>query len=239
MAVDTPAHIVIVGLNPLSLEAGLYARFLGYQVSIFDSGVVCEMVRNCPDQLIGGQSTTSLGVKAISAQDDSFDAESITESISSNKDWWVNYLKPLSETDLLIDSLFANHSIENVELIDEELDEDEQSEGDEFDKDEVCTTVFNIIVSENGTSNKTESVTADVLIDAQFNGFVNFDVLPSLGIDASELLKDDSTLFTSVDDFYVLGDRIACPNYEHADGLTQICELFKIIGDRETLDLYS
>jgi hypothetical protein len=239
MAVDTPAHVVIVGLNPLALEAGLYARFLGYQVSIFDSGTVCEAIRNRPDQLIEGQSITSLGSKAIAAQGDSFDAQSITESISTNRDWWEKYVKPLSETDLLIDSLFAHHAVASIELIDEQLEGDEQSEGDELDRDEVCTTVFKIIVSGNDASVKTEPITADVVIDVQLDGFVNFDVLPSLGIDASELLNDDSSLFTSVDDFYVLGDRKIRANYGHADGLSQIRDLFKIIGDRESLDLYS
>lgn len=242
MAVDTPAHIVIIGLNALALEAGLYARFLGYQVSIFDSGSVCESLQKQPQIAVDGKSTTSLGCKAISAQNESFDADSIDEAILTNQDWWEKYLKPLSESDLLIDSIFANQSIASVKLIEEEL-EDESENGD--DEDEVCTTVFEINLNDTtsiaATSANVEDqpVVADVLIDMQFNGSVHFDFMTSLGVDVSKIENDVAILFTSIDDFYVLGDRKTGAKYGHADGLEQVCQLFKIIGDRESLNLYA
>ena len=35
MAVEAPADITILGLNRISIEVGLYARFLGYRVNLF------------------------------------------------------------------------------------------------------------------------------------------------------------------------------------------------------------
>ena len=240
MAVDTPAHIVIVGLNALALEAGLYARFLGYQVSIFDTGSVCDSIQKQPEIAVDGKSTTSLGCKAISAQNESFGADSIDEAILTNQDWWEKYLKPLSESDLLIDSIFANQSITSVKLIEEE-DESDQGNGDE--EDEVCTTVFEISLKDTTSTSANDGdqppVVADVLIDMQFNGFVHFDFMTSLGVDVSKIENDVTTLMTSIDDFYVLGERKTGVQYQHADGLEQVCQLFKIIGDRESLDLYA
>lgn len=244
MAVDTPAHIVIVGLNALALEAGLYARFLGYQVSIFDSGFVCDSVQKQPEIAVDGKSTTSLGCKAISAQNESFDADSIEDAILTNQDWWEKYLKPLSESDLLIDSIFANQSIASVRIVEEELeDESDGGNGDEEDEDEVCATVFEISLKDTTSTTSAnvgdQPVVADVLIDLQFNGSVHFDFVTSLGVDVSKIENDVTTLFTSIDDFYVLGDRKTGAKYGHADGLEQVCQLFKIIGDRESLDLYA
>ncbi|MEC9117285.1 MAG: FAD-dependent oxidoreductase, partial [Planctomycetota bacterium] len=34
MAIDTPATIAILGAGPIGLEAALYARFLGYEVTV-------------------------------------------------------------------------------------------------------------------------------------------------------------------------------------------------------------
>ena len=45
MSVETPAKLAILGAGPIGLEAALYARFLGYEVEVFDRGAVAEHVR--------------------------------------------------------------------------------------------------------------------------------------------------------------------------------------------------
>ncbi|HVW37886.1 MAG TPA: FAD-dependent oxidoreductase, partial [Pirellulales bacterium] len=42
MAVDTPARIAILGAGPIGLEAALYARYLGYDVDIYERGRAAE-----------------------------------------------------------------------------------------------------------------------------------------------------------------------------------------------------
>jgi len=43
MAIDTPARLVILGAGPIGLEAALYARFLGYDVEIFEQESLHEI----------------------------------------------------------------------------------------------------------------------------------------------------------------------------------------------------
>ena len=40
MAIDTPAHIIIIGAGPIGLETELYARYLGYQVTLIEKDEV-------------------------------------------------------------------------------------------------------------------------------------------------------------------------------------------------------
>ena len=42
MAIDTPARIAILGAGPIGLEAALYARYLGYDVDLYERGKACE-----------------------------------------------------------------------------------------------------------------------------------------------------------------------------------------------------
>ena len=45
MAIDTPARLAILGAGPIGLEAALYARFLGYDVVVYETGDVAASVR--------------------------------------------------------------------------------------------------------------------------------------------------------------------------------------------------
>ena len=42
MAIDTPARIAVLGAGPIGLEAALYARFLGYDVDVYERGKVAD-----------------------------------------------------------------------------------------------------------------------------------------------------------------------------------------------------
>jgi len=42
MAIDTPARIAVLGAGPIALETALYARFLGYDVDLYERGQICE-----------------------------------------------------------------------------------------------------------------------------------------------------------------------------------------------------
>lgn len=52
MALDTPARIAIVRAGPTGLEAALYARFLGYDVEIYEQADVAAAVRVVAHQLM-------------------------------------------------------------------------------------------------------------------------------------------------------------------------------------------
>jgi NADPH-dependent 2,4-dienoyl-CoA reductase/sulfur reductase-like enzyme len=42
--IDAPAVVAILGAGPIGIEAALYARFLGYDVLLFDQGKVAGNV---------------------------------------------------------------------------------------------------------------------------------------------------------------------------------------------------
>jgi len=107
MAIDTPARLAVLGAGPIGLEAALYARFLGYEVVVYERGEVADTVRQrghlrmfAPFQACH----TTLGLAAIQAQDESYPVTSADERLTYGQ-WRERYLLPLAATDLLSDCL--------------------------------------------------------------------------------------------------------------------------------------
>ncbi len=107
MAIDTPAKVAVLGAGPIGLEAALYARFLGYDVVIFEQGEVAEHV--CQWGYIRmfapfGRCRSPLGLAAIEAQDENYRPPA-DDDLLTGREWTERYLLPLSQTDLLADHL--------------------------------------------------------------------------------------------------------------------------------------
>ncbi|HEX7450187.1 MAG TPA: NAD-binding protein, partial [Pirellulales bacterium] len=107
MAVDTPARIAILGAGPIGLEAALYARYLGYDVDVYERGRVTEnMLRWGHVRLFTPwqRNVSPLGVAALRAQDESWRPPPDDALLSARE--LVNlYYHPLAHSDLLVDSL--------------------------------------------------------------------------------------------------------------------------------------
>lgn len=107
MAIDTPARLAILGAGPIGLEAALYARFLGYDVVIYERGQVAEHVRQWGHvRMLApfGQCCTTLGLAALQAQDSSWQAPA-PEAHLTGHEWVARYLEPLAHSDLILDHL--------------------------------------------------------------------------------------------------------------------------------------
>jgi glycine/D-amino acid oxidase-like deaminating enzyme len=107
MAIDTPARLAICGAGPIGLEAALYARFLGYEVVVYERGEVAETIRRLGDQRLhspfaGCRST--LGLAAIEAHDEHYQRPADDAMLTADE-WRERYLLPLSQTDLIADHL--------------------------------------------------------------------------------------------------------------------------------------
>lgn len=116
MAVDSPAKIVLIGAGPIGLEAALYARFLGYDVELYDRGGVAANVRRwghvrmfSPFQM----NRSTLGIAAIAAQDPAYQPPA-DDAILTGAEWFARYLQPLSQTDLLADHLRTRTEVVSV-----------------------------------------------------------------------------------------------------------------------------
>jgi len=107
MAIDTPARLAILGAGPIGLEAALYARFLGYDVVVYERGEVAEAVRQSGHlRLLApfGKNHSTLGLAAIEAQDENYQPPA-DDALLTGNEWREKYLLPLSQTDLIADHL--------------------------------------------------------------------------------------------------------------------------------------
>ncbi len=107
MAVDTPARIAVLGAGPIGLEAALYARYLGYDVDIYERGSVAEHVLRWGHVRMFtpfGMNRSPLGLAALRAQEPTYEAPA-DEELLSGRQFARRYLLPLAQSDLLADSL--------------------------------------------------------------------------------------------------------------------------------------
>src|SRR5947207_14279390 len=98
MAIDTPARLAILGAGPVGLEAALYARFLGYDVVVYERGDVAESVRRQGQVQMSApffRNRTPLGVAAIQAQDEAYQAPP-EDALLTGQEWIDRYLLPLA-----------------------------------------------------------------------------------------------------------------------------------------------
>lgn len=112
MAVDTPATIGIIGAGPIGLEAALYGRYLGYDVIVFEKRKLEDIVREAEGRVTWEYAkdlVSPLGVMAIQTQDESWQPPEPSERWTV-AEWWAKYLRPLAESDLVVDSIrFDSH----------------------------------------------------------------------------------------------------------------------------------
>ncbi|HRX81430.1 MAG TPA: hypothetical protein P5307_20315, partial [Pirellulaceae bacterium] len=107
MAVDTPARVAILGAGPIGLEAALYARFLGYDVDIYERGNVAENILRWGHVRMFspfGMNRSTLGLAALRAQEEGYVPPGDDEFLTG-LEYVDRYLLPLSQTDLLGDHL--------------------------------------------------------------------------------------------------------------------------------------
>lgn len=107
MAVDTPATVAILGAGPIGLEAGLYARYLGYDVVILEQHDVAAHVRAWGHVRMFSpfaEVRSTLGIAALQAQDPDYHPPELDLRLTGHQ-WRDQYLLPLSQTDLIADHL--------------------------------------------------------------------------------------------------------------------------------------
>ena len=178
MAIDTPAKIAILGAGPIGLEAALYARFLGYQVDVFERGQIADNVTRWAHVRMfspWNMNTSPLGLAALAAQDPTYQPPP-PQSLLTGQEYLARYLHPLAETDLLTESIHAQTTVIQVAR-------------DGFDKHEAmgqpvrAESAFRILVVDRDGLDR--YVTSDVVIDATGTlaqpGWCGPSGLPALG----------------------------------------------------------
>lgn len=116
MAVESPAQIVIVGAGPIGIEAALYARFLGYKVTVLESGEVGAHLRKCEHVRMFtpfSANCTKLGKSALAAQHPDLSLP-LSDQFVTYGQYLEQYLQPLADSDLVVDCLKLKHTVLSV-----------------------------------------------------------------------------------------------------------------------------
>jgi len=169
MAIDTPAKIAILGAGPVGLEAALYARFLGYDVVVFEAGEVADSVRRWGHVRMFtpfGMNRSPLGLAAIGAQDELYRPPADDELLTGRA-WIERYLLPLAETDLLADHIQTDTTVVG-------LGKEELLKGDLPGHEDRGDWPFRVLVRNEAGEERIEL--ADAVIDAGgvFAGGANY-----------------------------------------------------------------
>jgi hypothetical protein len=181
MAIDTPATIAIIGAGPIGLEAALYARYLGYDVLLFERETVAAAVRrwgHLPMVTPLGTCVSKLGLAALHAQDPAWRPPALHAVITGDA-WRKAYLLPLAHSDLIVDCLHEHTevvAIRRASATPNTIATDQAPDGDAGDDDAVGDdtpgddaddeTGFRVLVRNTKTTASQYEVSADVVIDA-------------------------------------------------------------------------
>lgn len=126
MTLDPPGSIAIVGAGALGLEAGLYGRFLGYKVILFESDEICGnllSLGDAPPPVLPDQCLSPLAFSALSAQQEA-DPEAILTLPTTTDQWVHENLRRLADTDLLRGRVLTHQAVRSLQTVPVEADED-------------------------------------------------------------------------------------------------------------------
>lgn len=187
MAMETPARIAVIGAGPIGLEAALYARYLGYDVDVYERGRVAENLLQWGHVRMFspfGHNRSPLGLAALKAQDPAWQAPGDDELLTG-RELAARYLIPLAHSDLLADSIHERTSVVAIGregLVKGELGGDEAREEPDFR--------LLVASTDPGEHGRQRFTAADVVIDASGtfgnHNWLGPGGLPALGERAAE-----------------------------------------------------
>src|SRR5438105_6880832 len=104
MAVESPARIAVLGAGPIGLEAALYARYLGYEVDLYERGRVAEHLLQWGHTRLFtpfAANASPLGISALTAQDATWTPPA-AKAFITGREVALRYCQPLAPPGLLV-----------------------------------------------------------------------------------------------------------------------------------------
>lgn len=249
---EPPGSIAVLGAGPIGIEAALYARYLGYQVLLFEAEELFSGLRLFREHRAPSPSSSSLGRAALAAQRGGGGGTMVEVTPVTVGQWIDEYLEPLVESDLLAGRIRERCRVLEIRL----AEADEEARGDLFAEDDSAEGT-------TGGEDKTEADTSEadgaedtdgpeldetippdwVVVWRQGDGSIaqgRFEaVIDARGEGAAWCgpgpeVRTPSELPPYL---YWLGRRSG-EAIDYPQGLQQIRDLFAALGDRPQLDVY-
>jgi hypothetical protein len=226
---EPPGSIAILGAGPLGIEAALYGRSLGYTVTLFEADTIAPGLAQTPNAILPipfRLCSSPLGLAALATQDPSRMLP-LGDSTLLHREYIENYLLPLTQTDLLSDSVQLATRVVSLAVDPWE----EPTEPDE----EPLPPDFRLEVDRAGTL---DSITFECVIDTNLTGppFTGTGIAyPPGSYDPARSTQPD--LATGVPYLFRIGGK-SDATVSYLEGLEQIRRLFAFLFGRPSLDLY-
>lgn len=184
---DSPATLAIIGAGPIGIEAAIYARFLGYFVSIFDTRRVAHRMLDWNDRTLScpvSACTSPLGHAAIKSQNPDYVLPN-PDTVWSGKEYADQYLLPLAKTDLLFDDIHFLSPVSSVSRL-------RTYRHDEIDTQTRCEDQFRLVVE--GRHRGTWVSRADLVLDCRGVWETTSGMGPGGGLAIDEIMHRESFL---------------------------------------------
>ena len=132
---DPPGVIAVVGAGPLGIEAALYGRYLGYDVTIFEAERVAAAWEPLRDDPIPMMPTTSVSPLARSALQAQVGEATLKAAATQVGEWIDQVWQPLVQTDLLTGRLRCPAKVVEIDLVAVDGDDSDEAEASERAED--------------------------------------------------------------------------------------------------------
>ncbi|MGB7347148.1 MAG: hypothetical protein WBD20_23195 [Pirellulaceae bacterium] len=207
---EPPGTIVVIGAGPLGIEAALYGRFLGYNVTLIEAEAIGHSLRSQRDQpvpMMPDRCLSPLALSALNAQNPEAPPLVLPTLIG---EWIDRVMVGLTETDLLRGRVRCPEAVTRIGQLEIERDEEDS------DEEELPPPDFRITVGE------------DEFVDAEA-------VIVAIG----DAIKIPTDFETPCPYFFTLGQGSSGdPERDFLLGLKGIVDIYANLAGRETLDLY-
>lgn len=132
MTLDPPGRIAVIGAGPLGLEAALYGRFLGYDVTVFERGLVAQSLLGRESDPLPMLPSTCLSPLARAALKSQFGTDSLGDQHPfpvTIGQWVRDGLEKLAATDLLRGRVLVAHEVIGIGFSDSAPGDQPDAEG--------------------------------------------------------------------------------------------------------------
>ncbi len=225
MTLDPPGRIAVVGAGPLGLEAALYGRFLGYEVTVYERGDIgqsVQAIREMPLAMLPDRCLSPLAKSAIAAQDSRWPGGGSAVLPTTIGRWIDDGLQRIAATDLMRGRIQLGCEVIAIKLQELEPEDVELEVDDEYFIDGEVPDDFCLTLRDGETE-----------IEADCEA-----VIIAIGPQSPDAIAGYSAL-ASAPYLFRIGGRAECDDEQNLlAGWHEIVAIYARLGGRSTLDLY-